>query len=107
MASLRDSAQRVLQEAKDGIAWIAFYKDGRGWGAECFWPEYDDKSNEFWHDKDDLDELRDILEADPRAVFVNGYYSNLGSTDEMTRESLANALRWQYENQFNLLKDAI
>lgn len=47
------------------------------------------------------------LEADPRAVFVNGYYSDLGSTDEMTRGSLANALRWQYENQFNLLKDAI
>ena len=41
------------------------------------------------------------------AIFVNGYYTNLGSTLEMTRESLTNALRWQYENQFNLLREAI
>ena len=61
MASLRETAQRVLQEARDGIAWIAFYKEGRGWGAECFWPEYHDKSNDFCHDEDDLAELRDIL----------------------------------------------
>lgn len=107
MASLRDTAQRVLQEARDGIAWITLHKEGRGWDAECFWPEYDDKRNVFCHDEDELDELHAVLEADPNAIFVNGYYTNLGSTVEMTRESLANALRWQYENQFNLLRDAI
>ena len=107
MASLRETVQRVLQEARDGIGWIAFYKEGRGWGAECFWPEYHEKSNDFCHDDDDLAELRDILKADRNAIFVNGYYTNLGSTLEMTRESLANALRWQYENQFNLLREAI
>jgi len=32
MANLRTTAQQVLEEARDGIAWIALYKEGRGWG---------------------------------------------------------------------------
>ena len=38
MANLRTTAQQVLEEARDGIAWIALYKEGRGWRASCFWP---------------------------------------------------------------------
>ena len=39
MASLRTTAQQVIEEARDGIAWIALYKKGRGWEAACFWPD--------------------------------------------------------------------
>ena len=107
MANLRTTAQGVLEEARDGIAWIALYKEGRSWDAKCFWPEYHDKSNDFSFDADDLEELQCILETDQSAVFLNGYYTNLGSPDEMTRESLASAMRWQYDNQYNLLRDAV
>ena len=42
--------------------------------------------------------LREILKVDANAIIVNAYYHNLGPA-EMTRDSLANALRWQYDNQ--------
>lgn len=106
MASLRMTAQQVLEEARDGIAWIALYKEGRGWGAACFWPDID-RNGEFKFDPDDAQELKAILAKDPDAIFVNGYYTNLGPIDEMTRESLSDGLRWQYEEHFNQLAEAV
>ena len=76
MASLRITAQNVLEDARDGIAWIALYKNGRGWGADCFWPDID-RGGEFTFDPDDTKELKAILTTDPNAIFVNGYYTNL------------------------------
>ena len=38
------------------------------------------------------------MKVDANAIIVNAYYHNLGPA-EMTRDSLANALRWQYDNQ--------
>lgn len=107
MASLRATAQNVLEDARDGIAWIAFYKDGRGWGADCFWPEFDAESDKFIFDEDDAKEIKDILSTDQNAIFVNGYYTNLGPTEEMSRETLVAALRWQYEGQYSRLADAV
>lgn len=43
MASIRQIAQDVLYEAQDGIAWIALYKKGRSWNAECFWGLLDEQ----------------------------------------------------------------
>lgn len=106
MASLRNTAQNVLEEARDGIAWIALYKQGRGWAASCFWPEIG-RNGELTFDLDDLNELKEILAADRDAILVNGYYCNLGSMDEMTRDSLTNALRWQYESQWSRLAEAM
>lgn len=107
MASLRMTAQQVLEEARDGIAWIALYKEGRGWGAACFWPTFYEENGFFTFDPDDAQELKAILAKDPDAIFVNGYYTNLGPMDEMTRESLSDALRWQYEEHFNQLAEAV
>ena len=107
MADLRTTAQGVLEEARDGIAWIALYKRGRGWGAACFWPTFYEESGFFTFDPDDVQELKAILDTDPEAIFVNGYYSNLGPAEEMTRESLSSALRWQYEEHFNRLAEAV
>lgn len=106
MADLRTTAQQVLEEARDGIAWIALYKEGRGWKAACFWPDID-RGGEFTFEPDDIQELKAILTTDPDAIFVNGYYTNLGSIEEMTRESLTSALRWQYEEHFNKLAEAV
>ena len=31
MASLRDSVKDYQEELRDGIAWVAFWKEGRSW----------------------------------------------------------------------------
>lgn len=107
MANLRTTAQQVLEEARDGIAWIALYREGRGWRAACFWPTFYEESGLFTFDPDDAQELKAILATDPDAIFVNSYYTNLGPTEGMTRESLSSALRWQYEEHFNRLAEAV
>ena len=108
MASIRQIAQDVLYEARDGIAWIALYKEGRSWGAECFWGEFDEQGNAFILDNpEDINRLREILEIDPDAIFVNPECNNLGPCGDegMTRETLANGLRWQYGLQYSRLAD--
>lgn len=106
MASIRQIAQDVLYEARDGIAWIALYKKGRSWNAECFWGLFD-KQEVFTTDySEDAERLREILSIDPNAIFVNAYLHNLGPIDdEMTRDTLAKALRWQYDMQYFRLAD--
>lgn len=106
MASLRAVAQTVLEEARDGIAWIALYRVGRGWKAACFWPDRG-RDGTFTFDGDDAAELRDILATDPNAIFVNGYDTNLGPIEGMTRETLTHALRWQYDGQYCRLADDV
>ena len=106
MASIRNTAQGIIEEAREGIAWIAFFKKGRGWDASCFWPDID-KGGRFEFEKDDIKEIKSILSTDRNAIFVNGYYTNLGDLDAMTRDSLASALRWQYDMGYNQLADAV
>lgn len=106
MASLMNVSRRVLDEARDGIAWIAVFKRGRGWDAEIVWPEQEpDYSLSFG--VDDLSVLSDVLKADRSAILVNGYYCNLGPCEDMTVSSLCNGLRWQYGLQCYLLADAV
>lgn len=98
MASIKEAAQNVLDEAKEEIAWIALWREGKGWASRAFWPEVDADGAELRFDADDRADLEEILGQDANAIIVNPYYHNLGPT-EMTRDSLANALRWQYEGQ--------
>jgi len=110
MASIRQIAQDVLPEARDGIAWIALYKEGRSWGAECFWGEFDKQGSAFILDNpEDINRLHEILEIDPDAIFVNPECNNLGPCGDegMTRETLANGLRWQYGLQYSRLADTL
>ena len=53
------------------------------------------------------DQLENIAKIDPQAILVNGYYDNLGDCDRMTRDSLADALRWLYESGHNLIADTL
>lgn len=107
MASIRYAAQKVLQEAREGIAWIVIWKEGRGWNAEPFWAEAEDEGSRLTFEEPDTEKICVILRADPKAVIVNGYYSNLGDPEAMTRDSLAASMRWQYELGSSLLADKI
>lgn len=99
MASIRQAAQDVLAEAREEIAWIAVWKDGKGWMTMTFWPDVLDDRDRVNFEDYDTKQLESITKLDPNAIIVNGYYDNLGSAETMTRESLAEALRWHYERQ--------
>lgn len=114
MASLREEARWFLDEARDGIAWIAVWKTGRAWHCEKIdgleyevgdWLKHRNSSFgvERWCKPGEvLTKLEAIFKADSNAILVNGYYTNLGDPDYMTLQSLVEALRWQYESSGNL-----
>ena len=64
MASLRDSVKDYQEELRDGIAWVAFWKEGRSWNAELFHLEVDGTLEPF-----DRSRLEEIKAADPRRYF--------------------------------------
>ncbi|MBR3008356.1 MAG: DUF3846 domain-containing protein [Stomatobaculum sp.] len=110
MANIRRAAQDVLEIAKEGIGWIVFYRNGRGWGSTYCYPEFDENTCRLDFSKCDeyeMSELREIVEKDPMAIIVNSYVMNLGDRDSMTRDSLAEALKWQYELNHAELRDAL
>ena len=78
MASIRQIAQDVLYEARDGIAWIALYKEGRSWSAECFWGLFDEQEVFTTDYPEDSERLHEILSIDPNAIFVNAYLHSQG-----------------------------
>lgn len=96
MASLRLAAQDVLDVARDGIGWIALYKQGRSWTSFSFWPDVTKDGTLVFEDYE-LEQLREIVKIDPNAILVNSWQHNLGDTTCMTRDTLTAALRWQYE----------
>lgn len=107
MATMRQTAQDMIDVARDGIGWIALWKDGKGWMARDLHPDYQEPTGRFTFEDYELEALRSIFRLDPMAVLVNSYYYNLGDTEAMTRDSLAAALRWQYENQSGLVLDVL
>ncbi len=96
MATMRQTAQDMIDVAREGIGWIALWKDGKGWMARDFYPEVNRDGTLTFEDYE-LDALRSISSTDPEAILVNGWEHNLGDTTCMTRDTLAAALRWQYE----------
>lgn len=108
MASIRQVAQDMLDVARDGIGWIAFWKDGRGWGAEDFYVNYDTSTGRISLSDEDAEALRQICDKHPDAIFVNSYVHNLGVLDdEGARTDLEKGLRWQHSLQHYLVADAI
>ena len=59
MASLRDSVKNYQDELRDGIAWVAFWKQGRSWNAELFHLEVDGTLEPF--DRSRLEEINPFL----------------------------------------------
>lgn len=109
MASLRNCARSIREEAADGICWIALWKEGRSWKVDTVCPDdfYPDQGvMVLW--SDDLERLREIMKADHSAILVNGYYSNIACWDECSLpdvQELTDALRWQYEDCHPLISE--
>lgn len=64
MATLRNAAQNVLNEAREGIAWIALWKEGRGWETSRFYLEEKDDGTVELDWPEDLETLQSILAID-------------------------------------------
>ena len=95
MASLRNTVKDYQDELRDGIAWVAFWREGRSWNADYFYLEPDDAIQAL-----DRNRLEEIREADPAAVMLNSYYcGHLG--EDMNLDELAAGVRWHYENGYN------
>ena len=95
MASLRDMVSEYQDDLRNGIAWLAFWREGRSWQAEAFHLDLDDTLY-----PEDRARLAEIQAADARAVVVNGYYSGyLG--EEMNVAELAAGVRHHYDNGLN------
>ena len=95
MASLRDTVKEYQEELRDGIAWVAFWKEGRSWNAEHFHLEMDGTLDPF-----DRSRLEEIKASDPAAVILNGYYcGQLG--EDMSLDELTAGVRYHYENSLN------
>ena len=98
MAAINAIAREWADEIRDGIAWVIVWKTGRSWNAQAVWLNSDTDTFE----PEDLELARKILEKDPKAVMVNGYYCGHFGED-MTVAELAAGIRWHYENGCNML----
>ena len=95
MASLRDMVSEYQDDLQNGIAWLAFWREGRSWQAEAFHLDLDDTLY-----PEDRARLAEIQAAGPRAIVVNGYYSGYLS-EEMSVAELAAGVRHHYDNGLN------
>ena len=92
MASLRDTVREYQDDLRNGIVWLAFWREGRSWHGEAFHLDMSD----YLYPEDKM-RLAEIQAKDPKAVVVNGYYSGyLG--EEMSMDELAAGVRHHYEN---------
>lgn len=96
MASLRDTVKDYQDELRDGIAWVAFWKQGRSWNAEYFHLDMDDTLY-----PEDRSRLEEIKSTDPAAVILNGYYCGHLGEDMSLDELTAGVRRYHYENSMN------
>ena len=95
MASLRDTVKEYQEELRNGIAWVAFWKEGHSWNAEYF---HLDVTGTLY--PEDRSRLEEIKAADPAAVILNGYYcGQLG--EDMSLDELTAGVRYHYENSRN------
>mgnify|MGYP001484086556 CR=1 FL=1 len=95
MASLRDTVKQYQEELRDGIAWVAFWREGRSWNGDYFYLEANDALT-----AEDKSRLEEIRQKDPAAVMLNSYYCGyLG--EDMTVDELTAGVRRHYENGYN------
>ena len=88
-------------ELRAGIAWIAFWREGRSWSSDYIYLEMDDTLT-----PEDRSRLQEIRHTDPAAVVLNGYYCGyLG--EDMNLAELTAGVRRHYENGYNNIADFI
>ena len=101
MASLRDTVKQYQEELRDGIAWIAFWREGRSWNGEDFYLDAGDSPT-----AEQKSRLEEIRQKDPAAVILNSYYCGYLAGD-MTVDELTAGVRRHYENGYNDVADFI
>ena len=101
MASLRDTVKQYQEELRDGIAWIAFWREGRSWNGEDFYLDTGDSLT-----AEQKSRLEEIRQKDPAAVILNSYYCGYLAGD-MTVDELTAGVRRHYENGYNDVADFI
>ena len=101
MASLRDTVKQYQEELRDGIAWIAFWREGRSWNGEDFYLDTGDSLT-----AEQKSRLEEIRQKDPAAVILNSYYCGYLAGD-MTVDELTAGVRRHYENGYNDVGDFI
>jgi len=65
MAGLREAVKDYQDELQAGIAWVAFWREGRSWHSDYIYLETDDTLT-----PEDRGRLREIQEKDPAAVVL-------------------------------------
>ena len=101
MATLRDAVRDYQDELRAGIAWVAFWREGRSWNSDYIYLETDDTLT-----PEDRGRLQEIQAKDPAAVVLNGYYCGyLG--EDMNLLELTAGVRRHYENSYNNIADFI
>ena len=101
MASLRNTVKQYQEELRDGIAWIAFWREGRSWDGEDFYLDTGDSLT-----AEQKSRLEEIRQKDPAAVILNSYYCGYLAGD-MTVDELTAGVRRHYENGYNDVVDFI
>ena len=101
MASLRDTVKQYQEELRDGIAWVAFWREGRSWNGEDFYLDAGDSLT-----AEQKSRLEEIRQKDPTAVILNSYYCGYLAGD-MTVDELTAGVRRHYENGYNDVADFI
>ena len=101
MASLRDTVKQYQEELRDGIAWTAFWREGRSWNGEDFYLDAGDSLT-----AEQKSRLEEIRQKDPAAVILNSYYCGYLAGD-MTVDELTAGVRRHYENGYNDVVDFI
>ena len=101
MASLRDTVKQYQEELRDGIAWTAFWREGRSWNGEDFYLDTGDSLT-----AEQKSRLEEIRQKDPAAVILNSYYCGYLAGD-MTVDELTAGVRRHYENGYNDVVDFI
>lgn len=98
MSSLRNLVRYNRDELREGIVYVAFWKNGKSWEAENFYLDIDNCFRAA-----DLKRAEAILNADKSAIIVNGYYTcPFSNGDENEKASsidfMTSHIQWRYNN---------
>lgn len=98
MSSLRNLVRYNRDELREGIVYVAFWKNGKSWEAENFYLDIDNCFRAA-----DLKRVEAILNADKSAIIVNGYYTcPFSNGDENEKASsidfMTSHIQWRYNN---------
>ncbi len=104
MASILNLCKEYINELDEMIAWAVVWKEGRSWGMEMVWPEYDEKSGVLTIIEDEYTRLTEIAALDDKAILLNPLYNNMGIyADERTNPAVvASCIREFYEKEYTL-----